>query len=36
MADKRYYLPTEQGEEAELGRKLDGIRRWKEDHRAAK
>ncbi len=36
MADKRYYLPTEQGEEAKLGRKLDGIRRWKEEHRAAK
>ncbi len=36
MADKRYYLPTEQGEEAALGKKLDEIRRWKEEHRAAK
>ncbi len=36
MADKRYYLPTEQGEEAALGQKLDEIRRWKEEHRAAK
>ena len=36
MADKRYYLPTEQGEEAKLGKKLDEIRRWKEEHRADK
>ena len=34
MAGKRYYLPTEQGEEVELGKRLDGIRRWKEEHSA--
>ena len=33
MAQKRYYRPTDQGEEAELGRRLALIESWKQDHR---
>ena len=31
MADKRYYRPTNQGEEAAFGRRLEEIRDWKEE-----
>jgi hypothetical protein len=31
-----FLVLPEQGEEAALGKKLDEIRRWKEEHRAAK
>ena len=31
LADKRYYLPTNQGEEADFAQKLEAIRAWKDD-----
>ena len=31
LADKRYYLPTSQGEEADFAQKLEAIRAWKDD-----
>ena len=31
LADKRYYLPTNQGEEAGFAQKLEAIRAWKDD-----
>ena len=31
LADKHYYLPTNQGEEADFAQKLEAIRAWKDD-----
>ena len=33
LADKRYYLPTSQGEEADFAQKLEAIRAWKDGKR---
>ena len=33
LADRRYYLPTEQGEERAFGERLEQIRAWKREHR---
>ena len=32
LADRRYYIPTRQGEESGIAERLDAIRAWKEDH----
>lgn len=32
LADKRYYCPTEQGEEAKVKKRLEEIFRWKKEH----
>ncbi|MBR6027943.1 MAG: replication-associated recombination protein A [Clostridia bacterium] len=33
LASRRYYRPTDQGEEKALGEKLEQVIRWKEEHR---
>jgi putative ATPase len=33
LRDRRYYRPTDRGLEAELGRRLDAWRRWRDNHR---